>query len=195
MTYTANVPVTGNSLGGTRDIIRSNFQQIATVEAINHVAFNELGQGKHKFLQMPEVTASGAGVPTTSADEAGFYAEVGNGVSQLFMRRESNGVVLQLTASDVSNTTAQASSGYSCLPGGLLIEYGSFGSESSSATRTVTFPKPFSVTPYSITITPTKAGTVATVDAYVQLPTASGFTIRHGDGHSWDYFWIAIGKA
>lgn len=57
MTYTRQIPVSGDSLGGTRDRIRTNFQQIDTVMAVNHVAFNSSGEGKHKFVQTPDQTA------------------------------------------------------------------------------------------------------------------------------------------
>jgi len=191
MSYTSDIPQSGESLGGTRARINTNFQQIAVVEAVNHVAFNAAGEGKHKFLQMPEQSAA----PTTAGNEAGFYSAQANSVSQLFMRRESDGATLQLTASDVSDVTAQATEGYSCLPGGLLIQYGSIGAEASSSTYTITFPKAFSSAPYSVVMSPFKAGTVSTVDSYVQTVSTTDFTIRRGDGHSWDFFWMAIGIA
>lgn len=100
MTYTTNIPVTGDSLGGTRDRVRTNFQQIQTVFSVNHVAFNALGEGKHKYLQMPEVTASGAGIPTTAVDEGGLYTNPDSAVTPktaLFFRTESNGTSVQLT--------------------------------------------------------------------------------------------------
>lgn len=96
MTYTSSLPVSGDSLGSTRDRIRTNFQQIATVEAVNHIAFNELGEGKHKFLQMP-IQAS---APTTSADEGGLYTKDDSASAPkaaLFYRNESNGTEIQLT--------------------------------------------------------------------------------------------------
>lgn len=95
MTYQPNVPVSGDSLGSTRDIIRTNFQEIASVVAINHVAFNETGEGKHKFLQMPENSA-----PTTAANEGGLYTAQDTDSAPktaLFFRTESNGTSTQLT--------------------------------------------------------------------------------------------------
>lgn len=62
MSYTSNIPLSGESLGSTRDRINQNFQQIDTVLAVNHVPFNDAGEGKHKFLQMPEQ----ASAPTTA---------------------------------------------------------------------------------------------------------------------------------
>ncbi len=70
MTYTRNIPISGDSLGGTRDRIRTNFQQIDTVMAVNHVAFNSSGEGKHKFVQTPDQTADVA----SGVNEPVFYA-------------------------------------------------------------------------------------------------------------------------
>lgn len=195
MTYSPQPPNSGGTLVGTRDTIRGNFEIIQNRFNDNHVDFND-GSGKHKFLQLPEInTQTPSTDPSTADNEAAFYSKEANSVAQLFMRRQSDGAILQLTAADVSDTTAQATSGYSCLPGGLLIQYGSIGAESSSSTRTITFPKAFSANPYSIVITGFKAGTVSTQDAYVQTRSTTQFTIRVGDGHSWDFFWTAIGLA
>jgi len=163
MTYTNSIPVSGDSLGSTRDRIRVNFEQIAIVEAINHVAFDSLGEGKHKFLQMPGVTASGAGVPGTVADEAGFYSDVGTSPAEanLFFRGESNGLSYQLTRADqtnnatfATNTVALGSAngfgGWTFIAGNLLIQYGSFNPNTST---TVSFPIAFTSTPFSVQLT------------------------------------------
>lgn len=100
MTYVSDIPISGDSLGSTRDRIRVNFQQIAIAESVNHVAFNSSGEGKHKFLQMPEVTASGAGVPSTGVDEGGLYTNpdtASTPKTALFFRTESNATSVQLT--------------------------------------------------------------------------------------------------
>lgn len=96
MTYTANIPLTGESLGSTRDRIRTNFQLIDSVLAINHVAFGSSGQGKHKFLQMPEQGSP----PSTGVNEGGLYTAQDTSSSPqtaLFFRNESNGSSIQLT--------------------------------------------------------------------------------------------------
>lgn len=96
MTYTTNIPVTGDTLGGTRDRIRTNFTQIQSVFSQNHVAFNATGQGKHKFLQMPEQAAA----PTTDVNEGGLYTypdSASTPKTALFFRTESDGAITQLT--------------------------------------------------------------------------------------------------
>lgn len=160
MTFTSSIPVTGDSLGGTRDRIRTNFQQIATVIAVNHTAFNSLGEGKHKFLQMPEQAAA----PTTAANEGGLYAKVGSNPSEtnLFFRGESDGFEYQLThlvsASTgrfANNTTYQAShaGGWSFIGGGLILQYGRRTSPGSSGTVTFPIAFPSGSAPYAIIVT------------------------------------------
>lgn len=153
MSFTPDVPVSGNTLGGTRDIIRTNFQQINTMTAVNHVAFNASGQGKHKFLQMPEVTASGAGVPATASNEGGLYVDVGTSPAEanLFFRGENNGFNYQLTRVDQTNNSrfgplsSTAPNGWTFLPGGLIFQWGSKSNPGTSgavifATANINFP-------------------------------------------------------
>lgn len=161
MTYSADLPITGDSLGGTRDRVRTNFQVISTTLAVNHVAFGgAAGEGKHKFLQMPEVTASGAGVPSTAVNEGGFYTDVGTNPAEtnLFFRGENSGNSYQLTHVDSSLTASFAtaagvnSSGWTFLPGGLLLQYGLRSVAAKGTATTITYPKPFATAVYSVTI-------------------------------------------
>ena len=208
MSYTPNTPVTGDSLGSTRDIIRTNFQQIDTVNSINHVAFNEANQGKHKFLQMPEQSSN----PTTAADEGALFAKVGAGPTEtaLYFRAESDGTVYQLTRVDSTKTATFATNtnyqvgppsingGWTFLPGGMLLQYGLLQVSASGTATVVTFPKSYTNTPYSITIGSVtgegnspgannqfvKDGTVAT----------TGFSIVNSSGSAArKVYWMSIG--
>ena len=77
MTFTANIPLSGESLGSTRDRIRANFQQIQSLIAQNHIDFNTSGQGKHTVVQTVDQTAH----PTTAANEPAFYGTSVTGTS------------------------------------------------------------------------------------------------------------------
>jgi hypothetical protein len=101
LTYTPDIPQTGESLGGTRDRIRTNFQQIDTVNSVNHVAFADSGSGKHKFLQMPEITTQTPNTPpSTAANEGALYTNPDSATTPktaLFFRTESDGDNFQLS--------------------------------------------------------------------------------------------------
>ena len=200
--YTENIPISGDTLGGTRDRIRTNFQLIASVEAINHVAFGSLGQGKHKFLQMPEQ----ASAPTTAANEGGFYSKVGANPAEtnLFFRGESDGFEYQLTrvisastASFSTNTVALGSAngfgGWSFLPGNLLIQYGYFNPNTST---TVQFPVAFAAIPFSVQLTlSADNNSTFRVGVSTGTLTASQFVFEGTiSSHANPIYFMAIGK-
>lgn len=158
MTFTL-VPNSGQSLGQTKSPIRTNFSLIQTAQDTNHVALGLAGQGKHKFLQMPEQGSA----PATAVNEAGFYAKVGTfpAESNLFFRGENSGFEYQFTravsastASFGNNTVALPSAngfgGWTFLPGNLLMQFGTFNPNTST---TVQFPIAFNAIPFSIQLT------------------------------------------
>lgn len=124
MTYTIGVPFDAQSLANSKPQIRANFQVIFNDFAVNHVAFNSLGEGKHKFLQMPNQGADA----TTLASESAFYAKSAQAYSNLFWRQESGGAdptknqgaVIQMT----NILPINALNGSTFLPGGLLLNFG-----------------------------------------------------------------------
>ena len=150
MAYTDNVPQSGQTLGQTQVPINQNFTIIRNVQKINHIDFDSAGEGKHKFLQMPnQVTA-----PTTLINEIGAYAKSSTG-SNLFLRSESNGSEYKITAFDDTKFAVFATNtkyetvpqdtfgGWTFLPGGLLLMYG-LAVDLPSGNGTISFPKSFS---------------------------------------------------
>jgi hypothetical protein len=202
MTFVSDIPVSGDSLGSTRDRIRGNFQEIAAVEAINHVAFNQVGKGKHTFLQMPEQVSA----PTTLANEAGFYSKVGTNPaeSNLFFRGENNGFEYQLTRADqtniatFSNNTAYVANhlgGWTFLPGGLIMQYGT--RTTTTATGTITFPRAFTTAVYSINLSFSRVGGTTTQQTRIESfnsATLTGFDFSSTSANNTPITWMAIGK-
>ena len=95
MSYTPK-PDAGDTLVGTRDTIRGNFEIIEDRFNENHVDIDgAAGGGKHKFLQMPEQATP----PATAVNEGGLYTKVGTNPAEanLFFRGESSGKEYQLT--------------------------------------------------------------------------------------------------
>jgi hypothetical protein len=199
------VPIIGDSLGSTRDRIRGNFQQINTVFAINHIAFNQTGQGKHPFLQMPEqVTA-----PITLANEAGFYPKVGTNPAEtnLWMRGENNGFEYQLTAADQTNVgvfgnntayAANQTGGWTFLPGGLIMQYGLITVAPNGGTATITFPKAYTSQVYSVVLTFNRTDPSSVVQTVrlsnFNAASLSSFNFYSGSNNNVPITWISIGK-
>ncbi len=154
MSYTL-LPNSGETLGGTRNDIRTNFVLIQTAFAVNHIGYGLTGQGKHSFVQMPEI-AIPATPPTTLANEAALFTDVGAGPAEtnFFIRGEANGGSYQLTRLDQANFATFGTNtayiigtigGWTFLPGGLILNYGI--TAILSGTTAITFAKPYTSFP------------------------------------------------
>lgn len=199
MSYTQNIPVSGDTLGGTRDRIRANFQLIDSIQSVNHVAYGALGQGKHKFLQLPEQVSA----PTTAANEGGFYTKVGASPAEtnLFYMAESDNFEYQLTrvisastARFATNTAyaANHTGGWTFLPGagtvnGMLFQYGFYSG--AAPTGTVSFPVDFTNSAYSVQTTSTSLNVNTGVN--VTSVATGGFNFIKTFGVT--FYWVAIG--
>lgn len=148
MPFTA-VPNSGQTLGGTRDQIRSNISALKASLAVNHVDLDLANVGKHKFMQMP----SQAAAPATAADELALYVKTPAGV-RLFLRQVSSGTEIQMSGVD----PLAASVGYTFLPGGLLMQWGRKSmnlNSSTTITYTVEGGIAFDANPYNIQVSST----------------------------------------
>lgn len=208
MSYTNDIPAAGDSLGGTRDRIRTNFELIQSVFGQNHWTFGQTSQGNHKFIQMPEVTASGALVPGTNPNEAAIYVDVGTSPSEsnLFIRGENNGFRYQLTklaqaSSSLFGANANYGSppatfvqtgGWTFLPGNLFFQYGFYGKNGSTGNGTVQFPVPFNNV-FNITLGVKKsAGGASTT--FINVVSNSNFTFVSSSSTIDGFYWQAIGN-
>lgn len=189
MTYTADIPVTGDTLGGTRDRIRTNFQEIDNVLKVNHVEFNATGEGKHKFLQMP-VQAS---PPTTGASEGGVYVkDDSGGDAQLFFREESDGTERQITGGNVGT------SGKIPLSGGLYLIWNIIVAP-AAGNIAISFPHSgfdtncFNVTLQTLRDTESKSfgHNIYVLDGSV---SKTGFTLIRGAGTVPNIYYTALGN-
>ncbi len=193
MTYTI-LPNSGQSLGVTRAPINTNFSLIQSVFDVNHVGFNNVGAGKHKFVVMPNQGSA----PTTLAGEVALYTKQGSagvGTSALYMIRDGNaGTEVQLSTSAVGNAIA-GNTGYTWLPGGLFLQWGQVAAPGSSGT--VIFLTPFDVTPYNIQLTLGRSNSSSTQAVYINTAltlnnTQFNYTITTND--SITLYWMAIGQ-
>lgn len=188
--YTNDIPNSGESLGSTRVRIHDNFAQIFTVFNENHVDFNTIpGEGKHKFLQMPEQ----ASAPTVATNEGGVYTKVGTNPAEtnLFFRGENNGFEYQLTTVDqalnarfatitAATSGAAGTWGWTFLPGNMILNYGI--SNAGANPRTINFAKPYS-SAADVFVIMTSSGSPQTITATTFDITVASL-IR----------WYAIGK-
>ena len=143
-----DTPLATDARNATQPLIRENFNSVVTAWDVNHVAITHgTDYGKHNFITLPEQGAS----PATLANEGALFTRQGvpSGVTELCFRRESSGVVSEMTSGSL------AAIGWSRLPSGLLIKWGN--GTATAGLYTYTFPVgatiPAFTTIYSIQIT------------------------------------------
>tara|TARA_R110000868_G_scaffold242990_1_gene498679 strand:- start:526 stop:1122 length:597 start_codon:yes stop_codon:yes gene_type:complete len=167
--YTDDIPNSGESLGSTRVRIHDNFAQIFAVFNQNHVNFNETGEGKHKYLEMPELGTLIPPLtpPVNPTNECVVYAEAGTDPveTNLFLKGENNGFVYVLTAVDQARSArfgtnlsigggSTTTNGWIFLSGNIVLNYGYTGNAFSNNTNPKLFAKPYKAgtVPYYLSI-------------------------------------------
>jgi hypothetical protein len=173
-TYNNNIPSSPNDPSQDQPKMLTNTQSINSILGEDHFSF-ESGSGKdgrHQYSRYPERDGVGLPIPATDNNEGVIYTKEGANPTEtnVFFRGESNGNEYQLTAVDQTNITTFAKNleyqaavvgvspsyvgGWSFLPGGLILQYGSFSAVNGVTSYTVPFPKSFqaATVPYSINI-------------------------------------------
>ncbi len=188
MTFQRNIPQPGDLISVSQDNLLQNFQAINDSYNVNHVLFNLAGDGKHKFVEMPNQTAEPAGAASEITIFSRFTTLPATGVVELWYKRNAEANAFQLTGTNPTNATK----GLTFLPGGLLLQW---NTETDVVDNKVyEFLDFFSASPYSIIITPTRDAT-AVRSMYVKegSVTAGQFAIRTSSANFNKLFWMAIG--
>lgn len=112
--WNEDIPKAADEPSASQPQLLANNQFLPVWLAIDHYPFVANDAGKHKQVTMPELAVA----PTTLGNEGALYTKQGalSAVAELFFRRESNGVEINMTGS---------SGGYTFLPSGLLVKFGS----------------------------------------------------------------------
>lgn len=195
MAYQTTKPAPSDDLDVSVTDIQQNFLTANTVMDINHYPFDNLtaNKGKHKFVDMPVTT-----LPTIASGDGGVYTKA-SGQTQLFYTSDAGAQEYQLTrAIDASIATFGTATGWTFLPGGILMQWGFVVSVSNSGT--VTFPVTFSTGVFSISTTPTVNSSTSHALAYcvdnttLTTSTFKWFVANSVSSSSTGFYWMAIGK-
>ncbi|CAB4121128.1 hypothetical protein UFOVP9_10 [uncultured Caudovirales phage] len=130
-TYTAVTPNVADAMNTTTTTIRSNFQAINELVAVNHVTFNSSDVGKHNFVSLEFQDP----VPAVQSQQLTMYcAATGSpNPAEIFYTYPSslttNNLVEQLTDQTVPSTGTgtsfgNSSQGYCTFPSGVKIRWG-----------------------------------------------------------------------
>ena len=170
MAYQQNIPQSTDLLSDSQSDIQGNFQAIQTLIDVNHYDFADAtNQGKHFMVSMPP-QPSAPPVPF-AAGEVGLYSYINAITSQteLYINKTNQATVTQIpaTASSLSLTSAplQGTAGWSYLPSGIYITW---GSTTVNGNTLITLPTPPPNQILSIQLTPA-SGSAVFVDAQVVL--------------------------
>ena len=214
MDYYTGFPTPEDSLGGTQLKFFTNWASVKTFVDTNHYDFANTLAGNHKWVLYGRQTGTFPDTSSPSALTIATYAAADSTPrTQLWFQPQNDATganAIQLTAGDVTDaafstnaayTTVPAQTnrlgGWTFLPGGLLMQYGSINIAVSAATTI--YPVEFSGSPYSLQITPYFSGIAPSSkpEIIVSLsgsPTKT-FTFAAGNSNATGYFWIAIGPA
>lgn len=186
MVYDNAIPQANDDPSQSQGQILGNFQELDTFLSVNHVELNDANQGKHTFLQMPEQ----ASAPTTAANELGIYTKEYNSLATLFFREESSG-----TEHILAGPPLLAASGYTYLPGGLLMQWNTVTASSQSS---ITFPVAFGANAYYVNFVVRGGSTNRVYTRIEGTPSAVNFTPvilnKDGGGITSTINYIAIGQ-
>jgi len=216
-TYTTGLPNVNNNPSVDAPNMTVNTNSISSLIGIDHVGFNTNGSGVHKqvtFFQNISSPSLGDGISVLATNNpiSATWPTWKNGNAITYQMIGANANSDASTASfsgfgAFGTVTAnyQQSAGWTYLPGGMMLQYGSVTStlgtpQISPSTINVTFPVTYSTSNIVVTITPIcKSGGTSQVHvASVQQGTVAtnGFTCNF-DSSTTSYIgftWTAIGK-
>jgi len=196
--YQPNIPTGLVNLDVDYQNIQNNFSQLNTSFGINHFPFdnNTPNNGKHTFVEMKD---SGAIPAPLTGSEGTLYTKTAAAVTDLYYTPDNSTNEYQMTRTiSASFGTFSSSTGWTYLPGGLLLQWGKVAG-SSANTIPVVFPVAFTNPAYSVQVIPERAASSPGDSTLTVIVTGSittnGFTIGNVGSHTMvGWYWMAIGK-
>jgi hypothetical protein len=219
--YNLNIPNGPNNPSNDQPLMQTNANNIASIFGEDHVGFNSSNQrgGCHNQARLvnnllanpPGGLAAGMGTLYTKY----VITNGANKESTLFYEPDNSGNEYQITRTiavswasfGTNNAYGTPPGGFTqiggwvFLPGGLLFQYGTFGTFTSAASinSTIQFPVSFSTAVYTINITSTdnSAGTGVTVVKVSGTPGLTSFVARGPAPATLSpvsLYWTAIGN-
>lgn len=182
LTYNTNIPNAPNNPSSDQPLMQTNTNSIGTWVAQDHYGFADSSGGLHKQVRMPVLGV----VPTIGAATGCIYAKTVGGVSQLFYSQDASGKEYQLSVADTANFgTFSTNPGWTFLPGGLRLQYGT--GTTTNLTTAVTFPVAFTIAVYSVVASKNTSSTYGVTNV-----TNAGFVFQNGASGA-TFYWLAIG--
>lgn len=204
MAFNPAIPQPGDLLSNSQGDLLANNAALDASFSVNHLPFSDASanNGKHTFVELLQQSAK----PTTAALEGTLYTKddtTPTNRTQLFYIGDAGGagIEYQLTKcidaqiASFGNkilTSAGHFSGWTFLPGGLIMFYGSVNTPGTTGSVAYNFGFPSGTGAFSITLSVLSAA--ATTFRYkFKNSSATGFNYDI-DNAPTDLTWMAIGK-
>lgn len=186
ISYNLGIPDAPDNPSTDQPLMKVNNDNIATYVAVDHVAFNTTGSGKHN-----QVTFQNNNIPAIPTSPPVLFTTLVGSLPQLLWY-----------SGDATHTANQysivSSPGSAVLLGGLIIKWGNFSiSGGSNSSVPITFNNPFPSGFFALSLIPdTSTGTSNNVASFTRTGSGqAGFTAyRSGTSGTVTYFYIAIGN-
>lgn len=184
-----NIPNTPNDPADDQPEIKKNFANISGYLTVDHIAPGALNNGFHKVIHQPAQNPNVDPAPIAGVGQT-YTKTVGSDV-QLFYE-SGLGAVTQLTGPKQPLVTAI---GYTSLPGGVLMQWGSTTVVTSTSSTPVTFPTPFPTAVFSVVATVVTDDNSTIRFSILNDATTTGFvTTQTSTSHFTRLYWLAIGN-
>lgn len=217
--YTRDIPDGPDNPSDDQPPMKENTNSTDSIIKEDHYGFNDNNGGLHKQTRMPILAAQPLGLP---ADGGTLYVKdaettLGTNRGQLFFATDnvaaaSNefqitraiplyfstfGTIAPYTVGPFPPATFTANSGWTFLPGGLILQYGTYSKIGAlGGAGAITFPFNFSSAVFNVTLTLQRSASGTNPhDVYlVGNPSTSGFIFASNSTGSDILYWTAIGK-
>lgn len=138
MAYSNTIPAASDRIKDSQSALLANFQAIQTFVEVNHETFGSANEGEHKYVTFPVQGSA----PTFGSGKDGLYNLLNADTSknELYIHKQTFAGTsdIPLTASVLSVATpASGASGWTNLPSGIKMVWGSFSGVSGAQTVTI----------------------------------------------------------
>ena len=175
--YNLNIPFSTHNPSVDQPNMLTNTNSIASLVAVDHVAFATAGSGQHN-----QVTFNANNVPSTPTSPPVLFTNTVGGVPQLFFYSGT-------TPSQYTNAT----SGSTYLLGGIILKWGQANLAGGSFTRNVTFATAFPNACFSVVATAIAPTGAVILDAVTNFAVGGFIAVKSSSSSSLLISYIAIG--
>lgn len=176
--YNLGIPASGHNPSNDYTLVQENTNATSQIVGVDHATFNVNFSGCHNQSTYLDQVSN----PGSAAGQLRLYSKLdSSSISELYFQRDGNSSVIQLTG---KVTPTASSSGYTFLPGGIILQWGV--ANISASTGTFTFPYNGMTSLFCATLGPSQGTTF-----WISSSSSTSVTVsRTGSGSSSCYVMV-----